>query len=540
MTDSSLYTTICNIPLANITTSQQPGFLNTPPAATPKHYRFLDCKSLVDDQHLHICETKDLSELSYSAVSYVWRGNVLDPTEQNENIFHVEGATDGDPISITVLQHVCTASIQQQCNYLWLDRLCIMQTSKEDKKWQIRNMYNIYKSCEVCLVLPAGLQHIVSLQTETPWIHRSWTLQESLVPSKVFVLFSWDKGPGVILAGEEEHDIIEVIPSQTGMATLSAIVNSCTVGNFKFLQHPANFNRSEGEKMDSQVLGQGTPNILALGAAFNDRLSAAPDSRYSAIWQCALMRTSSRPVDMVFSIMGMFDVSLDPGMFDKDDRVQATVALAQEILRKGGRASWLGISLDMPLSSEISTFPQFPETTVEGKATIQTLDGKREVGEIMEGCYPTSAGLEGPLPGGEMDQRGYLMLKCSSIGTIQPQSTLSQPQTHVQGSSVAEEILVKSFDGRIFSLEKPGVSISSGESEIFALIFGWFYKYYPGASLANDRNNIRGMLVQWHASNKYHVISYFSLDQKFRSWVMNLDTREFCIGGPNPPSSADA
>ncbi|KAF9259330.1 hypothetical protein L218DRAFT_1059074 [Marasmius fiardii PR-910] len=488
MTDSSPCTTICKISLADLTAFDQP-------AATPKHYRFLNCTSLVNDQHLHICEAEDLSGLSYSAVSYVWRGNAPDHFGQEGNTFHVEGATDGDPISITVLQH---------CNYLWLDRLCIMQTSREDKKWQIRNMYSIYKNCKVCLVLPAGLQHILSLQTETPWIHRSWTLQESLAPKTTFVLFSWNKGSGEILAGDEPDRIIEVISSQSAITTLSAIVNSCTVGHLEFQQHPADWNRRNGEKVGCQILGKETPNILALGAALNDTLATDPDSRESAIWQCALMRTSSRPVDMVFSIMGMFDVSLDPGLFDKDDRIQATIALAQEILRKGGRASWLGISLDMPLSDEISTFPQFPETTVEGKARVQTLAGKREVGEMMEGCYPVSTGLKAPLPEGKMDEQGYLTL------------------TSMFALAVSET----------------GSPDKNTNPNVFALIFGWFIKYYPGASLANDRNNIRGMLCQRHGSGKYHAISYFSLDRKWRSWAIALESREFCVGGPNPPVAA--
>ena len=78
------------------------------------------------------------------------------------------------------------------------------------------------------------------------------------------------------------------------------------------------------------------------------------------------MRTSSRPVDMVFSIMGLFGVILDPNMFEAENRIGATVALAKEILRKGGRASWLGMSFRLPPCSMLYTSPVFAETSVSG------------------------------------------------------------------------------------------------------------------------------------------------------------------------------
>ena len=49
------------------------------------------------------------------------------------------------------------------------------------------------------------------------------------------------------------------------------------------------------------------------------------------------MRTSSHPVDMVFSIMGMFEVTLDTHAFGRDDRLGATIALAQKTPSRGGK-----------------------------------------------------------------------------------------------------------------------------------------------------------------------------------------------------------
>ncbi|KAH6622269.1 hypothetical protein C7974DRAFT_397989 [Boeremia exigua] len=566
--------TVCSISLASL---EESAFLRAPSAAIPKRYRFLDCKLLVEKQLLQIYEISELSNLDYTAVSYVWRGQVPKNPHLEDASFHVEGTFDEngrpedkpDPISLRVLRHACTASIHQGCNLLWLDRLCILQSNKEDKKWQIRNMYGIYKSCKSCIVLAGGLHYLVPLQTATAWIHRSWTLQECLAPQKTLVLFAWSDGPGAILAGDEHHNIEEIIPSESAISSLPAIVDGCSQGFLEFQPHPADWHKS-GRRVSCNIFGSQTPNVLALGAALSETLGDDPDARYSSIWQCALMRTSSRPVDMVLSIMGIFGVSLDPGAFDENDRLRATVALAREILSSGGRACWLGISLTLPLSSEISTFPAFPETTVQGKAMVHTPEGKKEVAEMMEGCYPNSLGLRMPLPQGSMDESGALTavfkfaraapIDLPNRSTFKPRSVLldqmrpeegqkgdvclgynstlssigrhSWRTEHPQCSDAEKEVLARCGNGESFVLSRDSNhDLENQASDTFALIFGWFNEYYPGATTATKRNNIRGMLVRDDAPNRFRAISFFSIDRKWRDWAMLLDSREFCIGG---------
>ncbi|KAF8443852.1 hypothetical protein L210DRAFT_3643445 [Boletus edulis BED1] len=69
---------------------------------------------------------------------------------------------------------------------IWLDQLCILQARahSNDKHAQIKRMHQVYRSCVLCIVIPGGLQRLVCLDEETPWIRRSWTLQESLSPPK--------------------------------------------------------------------------------------------------------------------------------------------------------------------------------------------------------------------------------------------------------------------------------------------------------------------------------------------------------------------
>jgi hypothetical protein len=237
----------------------------------------------------------------------------------------------------------------RKARYLWLDRLCIMQTSKQDKRWQIMHMFNLYRHCTQCLVLPGGIQRLVPLDEETSWVHRAWTLQEALAPVAAFVLFAWGWGAGELSnsAGDSGDKLQIVIPDRCAVAKLSALITACICGKLTFKlvavdQKPPPVQKKGKNRwiVPAKVLGAKTQNLFSLRAA----LSSTGESRERGIWQNVFGRTSSRPVDMIFSIMGLFGVMLDPSAFDVNDRKEATIMLAQAILRKGGSTSWIGIA----------------------------------------------------------------------------------------------------------------------------------------------------------------------------------------------------
>jgi hypothetical protein len=123
----------------------------------------------------------------------------------------------------------------------------------------------------------------------------------------------------------------------------------------------------------------------------------------NAIWRSALMRSFSRPVDMVFSIMGLLGVTLEPSSFAKTDRHRATIELARALLAKGEPARWLAISLSLDPNPHMSTMPVMPETSVEGKAYVKTPSGRKEVVSLVGS---SRWWLKGP-PKGSMDEKGY-------------------------------------------------------------------------------------------------------------------------------------
>lgn len=500
----------------------------------------MSCSDFVDAEHLTIIEYEEFPACAYAAISYVWKGNK--PGDAfGKRVFNVPVPNDadpGDPIGIDVLHDACTAAVARGATHLWLDRICIMQMSKTDKQWQIQKMYEIYQRCHVCIVVPGGVQFLVRLDEETQWIHRGWTLQEVVAPrpESVYVLFSWRLGSRRAWAGDMEGYIHEVPHSTSAMTSLSLIVDASTTGCISienderrlpvevklFSSHPSDRTYRDFPfwRETRRVLA---PNVGALARAMSVDLD--DDAKYHSIWQSALMRTSSRPVDMVFSIMGLFGVALNPSDFRKDDRVRATIALAQGIMKNGGRATWLAAALHIPPSQQISTFPKFPRTTVSGKSFVKIAGGLREVSLMMENEYPVPAALAS-MPTGSMDDEGYISFTAKAI-RVQP----LPDKPVVLSSAPARPVHVQATDESWWEIQE---DTNGAEGETFAVLVGFFVGYYPGATSAHDAKNIRAMVVEKHAYGRFNVRSYLMLSRDAKPWVQAWPEHTFSIGGPAP------
>lgn len=198
--------------------------------AAPGHIRLVDCKSVVEHGFLRIVEFADFPTIAYAAISYPWRGVSINPSDTMDSAFSVRGAEHADPVGVDALRSAWAAALHLSCAYLWVDRLSIVQKNKEDKTWQIRNMYNVYLSCRVCIVLAGGLRRVVRLDEETPWIHRSWTLQEVLAPRSTVVLIRWKLGPGHASSGgiSTPVSVEEAVPGASAYIPLPLVLQVCT------------------------------------------------------------------------------------------------------------------------------------------------------------------------------------------------------------------------------------------------------------------------------------------------------------------------
>ncbi|KAJ7310672.1 hypothetical protein DFH08DRAFT_898660 [Mycena albidolilacea] len=544
---------VYNVFFGNILQHDKP--LDIMTNAIPERYRLLHCVEAVSNQTLRIIEYSNFPCVQYAALSYVWRGN--SPTSSfglTAREFSVLGAEDADPIGLDVLVDACAAALACGASYLWLDRLCIMQTSKQDKQWQIREMYRMYTFAIVCIVVPSGLRFLVSFAEETQWIHRAWTLQEVVAPPSVAVLFSWTHGDGQVLSrllGETFYGRIEVVTrGRSAMAGLGNVLASCAGGRFEFTPDSADTAVSPliieaalfGKvQSDSDVGESGTdnhiafPHITALGFAI-DRNLDTEEMRDFCIWQCALVRTSSRPVDMIFSIMGILGVILNPKEFLDDDRLGATVALAREILRQGRSANWLAMHITIPPCPQLSTFPTLPRTSVAGRAMYDLPSGSEQTLALADAVYPNDNGLF-PALKGSMDDSGYLSLNARAVMVVTAPEALTLSDDSPYDNPVCPTQL-RAMDGSKWTIVSDEVGISknyecsasplSGEPRSFALILGW-YNYMPAGT---DGDNIRAMLVTEHTNSLYHVRSYFVLSHKAIKWASTRIEQHFCVGGP--------
>lgn len=398
--------------------------------ATPCRYRFVDCSRLVHGLDLRIIEYPSLDKIDFAATSYIWRGIVGPATESMSNwgCLSVAAATDGDPISIDILLHVARACLRDGLPLLWLDRLCIIQSSSEDKRWQITHMNGVYTSCRKCYVLPGGTRRLASLEEPTLWIHRGWTLQEAVSPSKCSVIISWAHRPGMFCNPAQRlgtTGVVDVIvPGLSAQVPLQPLLRVSISKNATF--HIRSSESIMGREMTAQlaIFGKTDAELrhaAALASAMRRLKSEADPNgtrKYTAIWRSAMMRTSSRPVDMVFSIMGLFGVALNPKDFHADDRAGATIALARGILEKGGSPNWLACSLSLPPHPSISSFPDFPKTRVDGLA-VYTISHSGNTEEEVE-ASTLMADIDGwlgteDITAATMDTSGSLSFSAKSI-----------------------------------------------------------------------------------------------------------------------------
>ncbi|KAK7449198.1 hypothetical protein VKT23_013344 [Stygiomarasmius scandens] len=568
--------TILSIPIPKLRSSGSLSF-GSDATPTPCRIRFIDCRAFVEDDALKIVEFEEFpfriidgfQEVSYVAISYVWKGKEGDE-EGGSFVVRYGGSQDcteddtGDPISISVLHSVCLAVLKDSSlldfsiNYVWLDRLCIMQTNKEDKSWQIRRMFEVYENSVVTIILPGGIQRLVGLNEETDWLQRAWTLQESLAPPNKVVLHRWE--------GDESNLWIKPIqssgPGSRGYALtpLDYLVEACVEGKLTWeagLDQTLDESRKQRRVLDDvKIIGlKGSPNLHAFLEALKSthpNSSSLPGFGDYAIWKNALIRTSKRPVDMVFSIMKLFDVELNPIAYDENDRIGATIDLAREILSRPGRrgvASWIGVATRAPPCRQLSTFPEFPRTSVAGKALIKGVNAGTFVDEDIL-IAPGSGNIystEEYMIEGRIDEAGYLHFWGEGCAVTEVTST---PPIEIPGCAecfnhTTQHLSLKSVDGREWYFHG-GVDLSHEVPKAAAIPAVAFKTFY---GLPHDPGPItsfsKWMLVEEHATGKSHLTSYFRIPSGIGeelTWeekeVLRIKERKvkfrFCVGGPDP------
>ncbi|PCH44725.1 hypothetical protein WOLCODRAFT_105553 [Wolfiporia cocos MD-104 SS10] len=540
-----------------------------------RRFRFIDCTAFTRDDTLRICEFEEFPIFPYSTISHVWKGKPPLDDHDRRGTFSVAGdRSGGDPISIDVLHDACKVSLMWRAEYLWLDRLCILQNSREDKHWQIERMSQIYRNSVVCVVIPGGLCRLVSLGEETSWISRGWTLQEALLPARKQVLYSWEHGElddGNITWGSQDSRssfcrIVE--PGRSAVTELYRLLRS------RFL-YPV-FKDARGERITQKVFLFGCdPVAISTLMLASTTYEEAAEARRQAVWRSALMRTSSRPVDMVFSIMGLFGVTLNTHNFGPDDRVGATLALARAILQQGGEAEWLVAAFELPPHPRLNSFPAFPRTAEAGNAYLQTRAGEKRLASLFTDISDSWTDQRCIMHATSVDSNGYLQILCRAVlvtgmehsvekagirrahANTNPDERFARLLQTEKGTFTCIVHMYADFpdydpsgtldssigDSRVQS-QSPDLQVdertrapSTPNARTFVIDMGRFFYYDCITDCVNNWYG-RALLVEEHASGKFHRIGWLKyglksvVDNKGGDPFADVEPQSLLLGGP--------
>ncbi|KAF9469484.1 hypothetical protein BDZ94DRAFT_1242498 [Collybia nuda] len=290
-----------------------------------------------------------------------------------------------------------------------------MQTDRGDKDWQIQNMANIYKESHSCVVLLGGVGGLGGVNETTQWINRSWTLQEALLPRSVYCIFEWTKGPGS-LNGGCLRSLID-INGPYGVLSLGEMI-AYSLSKTRFAPFLEPFSGDKYAETGPEELVTFLPMFansreapLSLTNALTksyflhmrederENMGGKFEELESSIWRCAMMRTSVRDRDAVFSIMGLFGVQLDPAQY-RTQR-EALIALLQKSMEIGRKATWLAASIKSP-----SLIPLLPTSKIQEIPSVQTSQNIIEARLLTENLvwYLSNA------PNGVLDETGALTI----------------------------------------------------------------------------------------------------------------------------------
>ncbi|KAL7957415.1 hypothetical protein V8C34DRAFT_180317 [Trichoderma compactum] len=266
------------------------------------------------------------------------------------------------------------------------------------------------------------------------------------------------------------------------------------------------------------------------------------------------MRTSSRPVDMVFSIMQLMGVTLNPNNFDPDDRLGVTIALASKILDQGGSADWLGLPAKIPPCPQLSTFPQFARTDVAGEANFLQA-GKWCTGRSLDDWAFAHSYWDGDTWKqrlfAKMDKKGYLIFTREACALVRVLSATtndcSQWPLLQDTEGLAWLALDESERLEIDNYTQQQVDIRKNGAPKCYMVPLWDF-IVPAMANKFEMENLtltdpvtKFMLVTEHATGRFHVISYFYSRRidGFNVWkerIEHWEKVELAVGGPDSPT----
>ncbi|KAI0381347.1 hypothetical protein F5Y04DRAFT_80278 [Hypomontagnella monticulosa] len=372
-------------------------FATTPTPRTPGAFRVIKVKPLLTaPQEIQVYEYSNIqwgagggyrnllaAAKSYVAISHVWSHADDVDAKLNKSTALKQFDIDVDPgegginfkrLGWVGLEQIAQAADKYDFKYLWLDFFCIDQIAKNNDNemgLQICIMSDIYTYAKWVMVMIGGMGAVVKADDVTGWMDRAWTLQEAVVNTEVWVLLLWDNGPGKLTVTYKgsTYKFFSIGPSYKPnldicIIKLTDLLDLADAG-------------VKGITTIKVVDGAfGTPGDVARRALRMALARGNSQIQYTGVWRSMYLRTSSKPVDVVYSIMGIFRLQIDPFRKNRDPNFVFNDLARKVSVKSGLGPAWLTIGgvtgSDIPRDPTSRLVFKFPHPEAAGKPSKNT------------------------------------------------------------------------------------------------------------------------------------------------------------------------
>ncbi|KAI9780420.1 MAG: hypothetical protein M1839_006694 [Geoglossum umbratile] len=306
---------------------------------------------------------------SYAAVSHVWQPSPAVARRENTRPLYITVEEDGThEISWLGLMQTAIAARHLKCDYIWLDFVCLNQTSKADKRLQIKNMANIYAYCSATIVMFGGVRCAQRLDDESFWHTRAWTLQEAVESVKRgrnavrYALVEWpyDKSYEVFRRGFQKlegglaivpiRELLDLHGNPMPMAQTKKVRKYGPPSYGETILLPVHCFSNTAEVIKSLLLLLYHPMELGKHTVMD-----------SSIWRALWVRTSSREHDVLYSSMGLFSTPVHLDINYNKEFESVLIDFVAALHEKSSVPHWLGIGHRIPVYGWSGLLPKRPE-----------------------------------------------------------------------------------------------------------------------------------------------------------------------------------
>ncbi|OAA53606.1 Heterokaryon incompatibility [Niveomyces insectorum RCEF 264] len=267
------------------------------------------------------------------------------------------------------LQQIAKTAQTFKIRYMWIDFFCIDQISQDDNEMglQICIMADIYRYARWVLVMIGGMGAVVPTTAVSGWMDRAWTLQEAVVNPKVWVLVLWDKTNMVVRHPRDRTKAWRFIRIDSAY---KPGFDQCLV-RLESLLDLADTNIPGVPRVRVVDGASKTPGDVARRVLRMALARRNPAIQYTGVWRSMYLRTSSKPADVVYSIMGIFALQIDPFRKNREPRYLFNDLARKTAAKRNVGPVWLTIGgvtgCDIPREPDSHIVLRFPHREPAGK-----------------------------------------------------------------------------------------------------------------------------------------------------------------------------